>query len=388
MVQQCHLLKQPPLPPLRGTVSHKGRGLAILTSLLLFMLCLPAHADIVLGVAGPLTGQYASLGQQMLNGAQAAVDDLNAKGGLAGQDLRLMSLDDACDIRKAEEVAQKFIDAHVAAVIGHYCSNAALAAAKLYDRAGIVMIAPSAGLASLTTSGLSNVVRLAPRDDAQGGLAARRILEKRATARIALLSDGTEATKGLAASFAAGLPQGPALSLTFKPDAADFSDVIAKMKSANIDVIYFACGASDAGHIAAQAVKVGLQALRYGPDALVSELYGQAAGAAAEGTLASFPMDPLLPVQSRQETRALKLAGQSADGATLPAYAAVQLFAAGVSATNSTNGATIAQWLKSGVSVDTVEGSFSFDKNGDATNQRYSWYFWSNGVAQALPEGN
>ncbi len=348
----------------------------------------PARADILLGVAGPLAGQYASLGQQMLTGAKAAVDDLNAKGGLAAQNLRIMSLDDGCDIRKAEDVAQKFIDAKVAVVIGHYCSNAALAAAKLYEKAGIAMIAPSASLPSLTSSGLSNVVRLAGRDDMQGAFAARRIIEKRANAKIALLVDGTEATKRLAVAFVAALPKPPTLTLSFKPDSADFSDIIAKMKAANIDVIYFACGASDAGHIAAQAAKAGLQALRYGSDALVSDLYGQAAGASSEGTLASFPMDPLLPAQSRQVVRMLKLAGQSADGATLPAYAAVQLYAYGVVNTYSTNGLGIASTLRSGAAFDTVEGSFAFDKNGDATNPRFSWYFWSNGAYQALPEGN
>jgi branched-chain amino acid transport system substrate-binding protein len=347
-----------------------------------------AQADIILGVAGPLSGQYSSLGQQMLVGAQAAVDAINAKGGIAGQSLRMMSQDDGCDNRQAEAVAQKFVDAQVTGVIGHYCSNAALAAAKIYDKAGIVMLAPVASLPSLTTSGLSNVVRLAARDDMQGAFAASRIIQKRANARIALLIDGTTANKALAASFVAALGKPPALTLEFKPDTADFSDLIAQMKAQTIDVAYFACGASDAGHISAQAAKAGLQILRYGPDALVSDLFGQAAGASSEGMLASFPVDPQLPVQSRSVLDALKLAGQSADGATLPAYAAVQSFAAGAAATNDANGAAIAAWLKSGQPMETVEGSLAFDKNGDATPVRFSWYVWSNGGYQALPEGN
>jgi branched-chain amino acid transport system substrate-binding protein len=347
-----------------------------------------ARADILLGVAGPLTGQYANLGQQMLVGTQAAVDAINAKGGIDDQSIKLMSLDDSCDTRKAEDVAQKFIDAKVAGVIGHYCSSAALAAGKLYEKAGIVMIAPAASVPSLTTSGLSNVVRLASRDDMQGAFAAKRILDKRANAKIALLVDGTAPNKAIGATFVAALGKAPALVLEFKPDTADFSDLIAKMKAENIEVAYFACGASDAGHIAAQAAKAGLQLLKYGPDALVSDLFGQAAGPASDGMLASFPMDPQLPVQSKPVVSALKLAGQTADGATLPAYAAVQAYVAAAQATHGTDGAAIATWLKSGQSIDTAEGSLSFDKNGDVTPFRFSWYVWGSGVYQALPEGN
>ena len=347
-----------------------------------------ANADILLGVAGPLSGQYASLGQQMLVGAQAAVDAINAKGGVAGQNLRIMSLDDGCDNRQAEDVAQKLVEAQASGVIGHYCSNAALAAAKIYEKAGVVMLAPVASLPALTSSGLSNLVRLAARDDMQGAFAASRISQKRANARIALLIDGTSANKAIAASFVAELGKPPALVLEFKPDTPDFSDLIAKMKSENIDVAYFACGASDAGHISAQAAKADLKMLRYGPDALVSDLFGQAAGPASEGMLASFPVDPLLAVQSRSVVAALKLAGQSGDGAALPAYAAVQSFAAGAAATNGANGAAIASWLKSGQSIDTVEGPLTFDKNGDATPVRFSWYVWINGGYQALPDGN
>ncbi len=347
-----------------------------------------ARADILLGVAGPLTGQYASLGQQMLTGAQAAVDDMNAKGGLDGQSLRVISLDDGCDNRKAEAVAQQLIDAKVAGVIGHYCSNAALAAGRLYDKAGIVMLAPVASLPSLTTSGLSMVIRLAARDDLQGAFAAKRIMEKRANAKIAVLVDGTEPNKAIATSFVAALGKSPALTLEFKPDAQDFSALVSQMKAVGIDVAYFACGASDAGHISAQAAKAGLQMLRYGPDALVSDLFGEAAGPSSEGMLASFPMDPQLPVQSRGVVSALKLAGQSADGATLPAYAAVQAFAAAAKATHVVDGGAISGWLKSGATVETVEGNLTFDKNGDATPPRFSWYVWNSGAYQALPEGN
>ena len=56
-----------------------------------------AWADVSIGVAGPITGQYASFGEQLKRGAEKAVADLNAAGGVNGEKLVLEVGDDACD---------------------------------------------------------------------------------------------------------------------------------------------------------------------------------------------------------------------------------------------------------------------------------------------------
>ena len=76
---------------------------AILTLMIVGMAT--AHADIVIATAGPMTGQYASFGQQMRAGADMAVKDLNAAGGVLGEKLRLEIGDDACDPKQAVAVA-------------------------------------------------------------------------------------------------------------------------------------------------------------------------------------------------------------------------------------------------------------------------------------------
>ncbi|MGD9951697.1 MAG: ABC transporter substrate-binding protein, partial [Burkholderiales bacterium] len=60
-----------------------------------------AWAQTVIAVAGPMTGQYASFGEQMRRGAEMAVADLNAKGGVMGKKLVLKIGDDACDPKQA-----------------------------------------------------------------------------------------------------------------------------------------------------------------------------------------------------------------------------------------------------------------------------------------------
>ena len=60
------------------------------------------HADHLVAIAGPMTGQYASAGDQIRKGAEMAIADINAKGGVLGQKLKLEVGDDACDPKSRE----------------------------------------------------------------------------------------------------------------------------------------------------------------------------------------------------------------------------------------------------------------------------------------------
>ena len=169
----------------------------------------PARADIVVGVVAPLSGQYQSFGQQMLGGVKAAVDAINAKGEMGNEQLSIASADDQCDSAKAEEVARKLIAAHADVVIGSFCSNPSLAEARLLEKAGVTLISPSATLPALTESGLSNVIRISTRYDAQGAFAARRILAKRPNAKLAVVDDGTAQMKEILPASLLPIPKAP-----------------------------------------------------------------------------------------------------------------------------------------------------------------------------------
>jgi branched-chain amino acid transport system substrate-binding protein len=336
---------------------------------------LPAHADIVIGVAGPMTGPNAVFGAQMLHGAQLAVDDINATGGISGELLLLEPADDNCDNRTAETVAQDLITKKANVVIGHFCSNPALAAARLYETSGIPMIAPSATLPALTEAGLWNVVRLASRDDAQGEFAAARVAQDFPTGVVAVLSDGAPAHVAQANRFISNLGKAPALTLTFKPDAPDFEALTNQLKLNLINVVYFACEASDAGRIAANLSDTAM----FGSDALLSDQYWEKTGEAGEGTHVSFARDPQASHFARGVVAALKAQGFDGNGATLPSYAAVQLFAAAATVAGPNNGRAIATLLRSGKPTDTAVGPLAFDAKGDVQPPRFVWYQWSNG---------
>ena len=363
--------------------------LRIAVSMLAVLVCSGlAHADIIIGVAGPMSGQYQIFGQQMKVGAQAAIEDVNASGGISGELLALNIADDGCDPRKAEDVARGFVSAGVSLVIGHFCSNPALSAAKIYEAAGIPMIAPTASVPLLTEGAGWNVVRIASRNDAQADFASLRILDKLPDAAVAVLDDGTASNAALSKRFAKAQVKTVALAATFKPDTKNFTALIEEIISKNIGAIYFACSASDAGAIARQLRAAGSVAQFFGSDTLLTDQYWEQAQDAGEGTVVSFPVDPQSAAQSKSAVVAFKKSDLSADGATLPSYAAIQLFASAAVLAGARNGRAIVDALQSGNSIETVLGPLKFDTSGEVQPPRFVWYEWHQGKYTALPNDN
>ena len=99
--------------------------------------------DITVGVAGPMTGGESAFGRQMKNGAEQAVEDLNAAGGVLGKKLALQVGDDACDPKQARSIAEKFASSKVPFVAGHYCSSSSIPASEAYAEGNVLQITPA-----------------------------------------------------------------------------------------------------------------------------------------------------------------------------------------------------------------------------------------------------
>jgi branched-chain amino acid transport system substrate-binding protein len=158
----------------------------------------PARADILIGVAGPMTGTLAWYGEQFERGAQLAVADLNAEDGVLGQQVRLITVDDFCDPEQAVAAARKLVSDGVIFVVGHYCSGASIAASEVYATAGVLMISPSSSNPKLTELGRANVFRVIHRDDAAGTLAGNYLADHWPDKKIAILHDESVFGKGSA----------------------------------------------------------------------------------------------------------------------------------------------------------------------------------------------
>ena len=111
------------------------------------------------------------------------------------------------------------------------------------EKAGITIISPSATLPAFTESGLSNVIRLPTRIDAQGAFAARRILVRRPDAKLAVLDDGTPQMKAIMRVSRPPMARPPTLRAVSRPAKRTFRNSLPKLKLAEIDTLYVAASA-------------------------------------------------------------------------------------------------------------------------------------------------
>src|SRR6202795_4158952 len=148
--------------------SLKLIGLALGASLALSTAALAQ--DITIAVAGPMTGGESAFGRQMKNGAEQAIADINAAGGVLGKKLRLEIGDDACDPKQARSIAEKFASAGLPFVVGHYCSSSSIPASEAYAEGNVLQITPASTNPQFTERGLWNTFRVCGRDDQQGAV--------------------------------------------------------------------------------------------------------------------------------------------------------------------------------------------------------------------------
>src|SRR5437879_11354278 len=167
--------------------SFKLIGLALGAS---FALSASAFAqDITIAVAGPMTGTESAFGRQMKNGAEMAVADINAAGGISGKKLALNVEDDACDPKQARSIAEKIAGAKIPFVAGHYCSSSSIPASEAYADGNVLQITPASTNPKFTDRKLWNVARVCGRDDQQGIVAADYIAKNYKGKNIAILND-------------------------------------------------------------------------------------------------------------------------------------------------------------------------------------------------------
>src|SRR5690606_1687747 len=95
------------------------------------LLAAPAHADITIAVAGPMTGPLTQYGDMVKEGVYTAVEQINAGGGVLGEQLRVVTLDDGCEPKQAPVVANRVVNDGIGYVVGHVCSGATIAAADI-----------------------------------------------------------------------------------------------------------------------------------------------------------------------------------------------------------------------------------------------------------------
>ncbi|MEE9334739.1 MAG: branched-chain amino acid ABC transporter substrate-binding protein [Granulosicoccaceae bacterium] len=340
-----------------------------------------ASADFVVGIAGPLTGNVALNGEQQDLGAQRAVLDLNEAGGLLGEQVTIVSVDDACDVDQAIAAAKQLVAAKVNLVIGHLCSRTSIAASEVYDAAGIVMISPASTNPSVTERGLPGVFRTIGRDDDQAAVAATFIMKNFQDRSVALLHDGNTYGKGLVEGVKAELNaagKSEVLLSAFEADKESYANSIQEIIAAGADVVYAVSNAvNDAALLTRQLKEKLPNATMISADAMAGDGFSLIAGDSAEGTYFTFgPDQRRAPLAQEVVARFRDEEAYEPEGYTLYSYAAVQAWAGAVEKAGSEASDDVISALRSG-KFSTVIGDIGFDSKGDVTGvSNFVMYVW------------
>jgi branched-chain amino acid transport system substrate-binding protein len=336
-----------------------------------------------IALQGPITGSEATFGAQMKAGAEAAVADINAAGGVNGKKIELIIEDDKCDGTESTSVANRVAGSGAVFVAGSYCSGASIPASAVYAESKIVQISPASTNPKFTDQRPGpGIYRVCGRDDQQGPAAAKYIQEKFAGKNIAVLHDKSPYGEGLALETEKALKAGglnPVLSDSFNKGDTDFSALVSKLKAANVDLVYAGTYHTEAGNLVKQMRQQGLTAPIMAGDALVSQEFWTIAGNDGEGTLMTFSPDPAKNADNAAIVKKFSDAGTKPEGYVLYTYAAIQAWADAAKAAGSTDFDAVTKALDDGT-FKTVIGDVDFDDKGDVTLPGYVVYQWKNGA--------
>jgi branched-chain amino acid transport system substrate-binding protein len=341
-----------------------------------------AHAQIKLGVAGPITGPNAAFGAQLKNGTEQAVEDLNAAGGILGQKIEVSVGDDVSDPKQGVSVANKFVGDGVTLVVGHFNSGVTMPASEVYAENGILMITPSATNPKVTERGLWNVFRTCGRDDQQGKLWSDYVQANFKGKKIAIVHDKTTYGQGLADAAKGFLNKDGVKEVLYEgvnTGEKDYSALVSKIKASGADLLLWGGLHTEGGLIIRQMRDQGLKTVMMSGDGITSDEFATIGGDGVVGTLMSFGPDPRKNPAAQDVVAKFKAKKFEPEAYTLYSYAAVQIMAQAAEEAKSVEPKKIAEVMHSGKVFKTVIGDISYDKKGDRTTVDYVMYTWKKG---------
>ena len=237
---------------------------------------------ITIGYLGALSGDNGALGQNMVNGAQIAIDDFNA----ANPDCKvsLDKQDSQGDPAQATPLATTLANnASIIALIGPGFSGESKATMPTFETAGLPVISPSATNAKLTTNGWKMFHRILANDDKQAPGVVQLIKGTIKATKVGVIDDASDYGKGLADSVRTGLAELDIANATIDPKAADYSAAVTAMKDAGVDTIFYSGYYAEAAKMLTQLRDAGVTATFVSGDGSLDPAFITGAGAAADG---------------------------------------------------------------------------------------------------------
>ena len=336
---------------------------------------------ILIGVAGPHSGDLAPYGIPTVHAAELVADRVNAAGGINGRLVELIIEDDECSEATAANTAAKLVSDGVVGVIGHICSGATGVALPIYMESDILIISPSATNPTLTEN--ENFYRTISPDDAQAALQANFAIDALGVSSVAILHDQqsygqglADLTKGFLEAAGVDIPVYEGITV----GAVDYSAVINLIDAADVDLVIFGGYHPEASKLVTQMRDRGMDVPFMAGDGIKDQSFLNLAGAAAEGVYATGPQDTAgNPLVAEYQQAHVDAYGEEPGAFFLEGVAATLALVNAIEAAGSTSYDAITNALHTEY-VDTPVGRISFDEKGDATGIGFSVYQVVNGV--------
>ncbi|MDX1599165.1 MAG: branched-chain amino acid ABC transporter substrate-binding protein [Marinobacter sp.] len=337
-----------------------------------------AAAEIKIGIAGPMTGPVAQYGDMQFSGARMAIERINADGGVNGEMLKAVEVDDVCDPKQAVTVANRLVNDGVRFVVGHLCSSSTQPASDIYEDEGILMVTPASTSPDITERGYELVFRTIGLDSMQGPVAGEYLASLNPE-RVAIIHDKQQYGEGIATAVRDTLKNAGVEIAMFEGITAgdkDFSSLITKLKQADVDYVYYGGYHPELGLILRQAEQADLDTVFMGPEGVGNKDINTIAGDAAEGLLVTLPPSFDQQEQNQELVKAFEEKGEDPSGPfVLTSYTAVQLIAEGIEQAGSADPFDVAEALRDG-SFDTPIGTVEYDEKGDMKSFEFVVYEW------------
>ena len=348
--------------------------LLFLTLAVIASVSFAADAKIKIGLAAPLTGSYAKIGNDMLNGAVLAIEQKNAAGGVRGKQIELIKRDDQGEPKQAISVARELTDARVACVVGHFNSGCTIPASEIYNEAKVPAVTPASTNPQVTDRGYMYMFRVCGRDDQQGTVGAKFVAEELKLKKVAVLHDKTTYGQGLADEFKkmaeklgldvvyyAGIPK----------EEYDFRANITAMKGKAPELVYFGGIYNQAGPLVVQMKQSGLNAKFMSGDGTIDKEFIKSGGKAAEGVFLTFGPDPAkVPSAKPFIDNYKKRFGEDIGTYSVYGYDAANVLLKAIEKAGNADGEQIAKAMHA-TTFDCAMGKIAFDDRGDIKASYY-----------------
>lgn len=330
--------------------------------------------SVKIGIIVAQSGKAQNYGHSALRGAQLAVDEINALGGVMHHRLKLTILDNKSTALYSKEAAEKAVDQKVVGVVGAVWSTHSLAAAPVLQKHRIPMISPGSTAPEVTQIG-QYIFRTCYTDTFQGKLMADFAYKSTRYERAAVLTNISESySKELARFFSVNfeLNGGDVVfEGGYKGSATDYKNILIPLKALNPQVIFVPGYSQDSGLIVKQAKNMGIDATFMGGDAWETSI-AHYAGSALNGSYFSTFWHPNAPYPRNRQFMNLFNAfhGQVEISAYVAlAYDAVWLLADAMQRSNSLDPKKIRDALAATDDYQGATGRFSFNASGDPINK-------------------